>query len=64
MLELIMTIISLWWFYHTEYFVLWSKVKIGGEQISMSVTALIVVIYIIIIIFEAVKWHYSSRNRW
>ena len=55
MLEVILVTLNLWWFYNTKYFKLWSKIKIGDDQFSISITALIILIYIAIGAFGFVR---------
>ncbi len=60
MLEIMLAAFSIWWFCHTEYFETWSFVKIGGEQISVSLTAIIIIVYVAIGIHGAIRWHYFN----
>lgn len=62
MLEVILVILNLWWFYNTKYFELWSEIKIGDDQFSISITALIILIYIAIGAFGFVRWYYYHRR--
>ena len=62
MLELILVILNLWWFYNTKYFERWSKIKIGDDQFSISITALIILIYIAIGAFGFIRWYYYHRR--
>lgn len=62
MLELILVVLNLWWFYNTKYFELWSEIKIGDDQFSISVTALIILIYIAIGAFGFTRWYYYHRR--
>jgi hypothetical protein len=62
MLEVILVILNLWWFFNTKYFELWSKIKIGGDQFSISVTALIILIYLVVGAFGFIRWFYYHRR--
>ena len=44
MLDAVLVILNLWWFFNTKYFEAWAGIKIGGDQLSLSLTALIVLV--------------------
>ena len=62
MLDAVLVILSLWWFFHTGYYEAWSQIKIGGNQFSFSLTALIVFAYLAAGIFGALRWYYCHRR--
>ena len=62
MLAAILALFSLCWFCNSRFFVKWSKIIIGGDQISISVTALIIIIYIFVAVIAFVSWYYSRRK--
>ena len=62
MLDLILVVLGLWWFCKTEYFTEWSKIMIGGDQFSISLTALVVICYLILGVVSWVKWRYFERH--
>lgn len=33
MLDAVLVILSLWWFFNTKYFKAWAGIKIGGDQV-------------------------------
>lgn len=35
MLDAVLVILSLWWFFNTKYFEAWAGIKIGGDQFSL-----------------------------
>lgn len=62
MLDAVLALISLWWFFNTKYFDSWAGIKIGGEQLSISLTALTVLVYIAIGAFGGIRWYYTHRR--
>ena len=64
MLDVILAILALWGFCNTEYFEKWSHIHIGGDQISFSLTALIVLVYIGVGAFGAIRWYYFHNHRY
>ncbi len=62
MLDVVLVFFSLWWFFNTTYFEAWREIKIGGEQFSLSLTALIVLVYLIIGLIGFIRWYYSHRR--
>lgn len=61
MLDMILVALGLWWFCKTEYFESWSKIVIGGDQFSISITALIVLLYLIVGLISAIRWYYFNK---
>ena len=61
MLDLVLVVVSLLWFCNTAYFKAWSKVYIGGEQFSISITALIILAYVIVGLISVIKWRYLTK---
>lgn len=47
---------------NTKYFDSWAGIKIGGEQLSISLTALTVLVYIAIGAFGGIRWYYTHRR--
>lgn len=62
MLDAVLVIVSLWWFFNTTYFEAWKEIKIGGNQFSLSLTALIVLVYLAIGLFGFIRWYYCHRR--
>lgn len=62
MLDAVLLILSLWWFFNTKYFESWAGIKIGGDQFSLSLTALIVLVYLAIGAFGSIRWYYCHRR--
>lgn len=62
MLVALLVFFSLLWFCNTRFFAAWSEVTIGGDQLSLSLTALVIIIYLIIGAFGLVRWYYVHRR--
>lgn len=62
MLDAVLVVLSLWWFFNTKYFEAWVGIKIGGDQFSLSLTALIVLVYLAIGAFGSIRWYYCHRR--
>lgn len=63
MFDMILIITSVIWFCNTEYFDSWSRVKIGGSQVSVTVSAFIIIIYLVAFVYVATRWYYSKNMR-
>lgn len=60
MLDAVLVILSLWWFFNAKYFEAWTGIKIGGDQFSLSLTALVVLVYLVIGAFGSIRWYHST----
>ena len=63
MLDFILALLALWGFCNTKYFEEWSQIHIGGNQLSFSLTALIVLVYLGIGAFGSLRWYYFHNHR-
>ena len=61
MLILIMALTSIFWFCNSTFFIEWSNIMVGGEQISVSVTALVIFFYLAFAAFGVIQWYYRRR---
>ena len=61
MLILIMALTSILWFCNSSFFNDWSGIMIGGEQLSVSVTALVIIVYLAFAAFGFIQWYYRRR---
>lgn len=61
MLVAILAILNLFWYFNTGYCKSWSKIIIGGDQLSFSVSTLIVIIYLVIAVYGIVRSYYNHR---
>ncbi|MBQ0066262.1 MAG: hypothetical protein KBT48_10915, partial [Firmicutes bacterium] len=50
------------WFMQTSFYHTWSQIKLGGDQMSFSISALIILIYIGIAIYGLLKWYFLNYN--
>lgn len=55
MLDAVLVILGLWWFFNTKYSEAWAGFRIGGDQFSLSLTALIVLMYLAIGVFGSIR---------
>lgn len=62
MLDAVLGLISLWWFFNNKYFGTWSGIKSGGEQFPIFITALTVLVYVAICAFGGIRWYYTHRR--
>lgn len=63
MLNALLAIISIWLFAHTDYFEIWKTVKLGNDQLTISLTALVILTYLILALANAIRWYYTHRRR-
>lgn len=62
MFNAIVALSGLCWFCHTELFEEWKSIRIGGDQLSISLTVMIVLIYLVICIGNGVRWYFAHRR--
>lgn len=65
MLYFVLSFTSILWFVQTSFYHSWSQVKLGGDQLSFSISAMIIVFYMSVAVYGLVKWYigyYSTQN--
>lgn len=62
MLDAVLVILSLRWFFNTKYFEARAEIKIGGDQFSISLIELIVLGYLAIAAFDSINSTISTEE--
>ncbi len=62
MLGAVLALTNIIFFLNTDFYTSWKDVMIGGEQFSVSLSALIILLYLFIGIFDLVRWNYIKKR--
>lgn len=61
MLICILSIANLWWFCHTDYLYNWSKIMVGCQQVSFSLSALVIIFNLMSCLYGLIVWNKKQK---